>query len=466
MPRAAAQIEPMTMEALYQSSRRPTHVTPPGEGADTSGATVTVHVGYDGGTTYLTPEAIHLMHDVPNTNPRVFGEAVWRYMEAVILGLPDGHIPQETRDKLYEWLLLTGEYLPCGKCSEDFGRRVGGHRNCRGKTLTECTEDKTDLLLWIVETQMDVKRGMGKPACSYQAHYEAIARLGTALPLKDKANIPRKLNLCTPYEVASQNRDAETPDDLYNIFSFLCAPSPAQFGPFAWAYMVLMLVGAPDEMTEKECVAYRSLLSLTAELLPCCACASQAAYLFEESFREHQPRSRGEFLLWVSNVHNRVNAKLGKPQVPAVEAARMYAAITQGQSEVNRACAETCPSALENGFSSADGKALWGNNAKARATADGTKKKKTSDRGGAADKLKVAVAGAGAKGEPAAPRALSNGAVAAICIAVGAIVGVGATLLAVMLLASNRSKARLAAFREREVISLRAPASRDGEFEL
>lgn len=386
------------------------------------------HIGHND-TTYMADDSVLLMHNVPNTNPRVFGEAVWRYMEAVVLGLPEGEIPPAKRDKVYDWLLLTGEYLPCGKCSADFGRRVENNRNSRGKTLYECTTDKVDLLLWVVETQMDVKRGMGKPSCSYKSHYESIARLGTALPLRDKAHVPRKLNLCTPFEVAAQGKSLDTANDVYNIFSFLCAPSPGQFGPFAWAYMVLMLVGAPDRLTEDESAAYTRLLTLTAELLPCCACASHAITIFAESFAEHQPRSRGEFLMWISNVHNKVNARLGKPQVPPIEAARIYTAITQGQSEVNRACAETCPSSIERQYSNTS---VWGQEkipASGTASTAAAQKKNNDEQRAVQQANKVT------------PFRLSTGVIVAICVAGGILVGAVITTAILLSAASRRRRA-------------------------
>lgn len=90
--------------------------------------------------------------------------------------------------------------------------------------------------------------------------------------------------------------------------------SPRIWGKRQWQSLHYIAFGYPEQPTDEQKQAASNLLYSLQYLLPCEKCRNHyAAYI-----AEHPPQvnSRTEFAQYINTLHNSVNARLGKPQVP------------------------------------------------------------------------------------------------------------------------------------------------------
>ena len=312
---------------------------------------------------------IQMMQDIPQASPSAFGEPCWRFMEAVLLGMRDRPTERERR-VLLDWLVLVGLHLGCEKCSKHFTDRA------RHPNAWEATASRGQILLWLVNVQRDVQRSMGRQAPPYCSYYRAMASMGAGLGDKEGNGKRRQLQSQPTFEssvdaarqellqesetarasgeahrAAVLERAASTQPEppgggngdeacallVSRILSKLNVPFRGQWGPYGWAFIAYMLLAAPDgELTPQERNSFGDLLLRTAQLLPCSACASHATPMFKAAGCDG-PGTRGAYLLWLTERHNEVNARLGNPVLTAAAASDYFKRLAAGTSDVNRA---------------------------------------------------------------------------------------------------------------------------------
>lgn len=100
--------------------------------------------------------------------------------------------------------------------------------------------------------------------------------------------------------------------------------SVQEWGPAAWKFLHAITFAYPEAPSLAEQSAASSLFEALRPLLPCAAC--RAHYDAEVAAHPPDTRSRTTLSAWLVDLHNRVNARLGKPRFAYADAAAAYAA--------------------------------------------------------------------------------------------------------------------------------------------
>ncbi|KAI8834808.1 augmenter of liver regeneration [Chytriomyces cf. hyalinus JEL632] len=91
-----------------------------------------------------------------------------------------------------------------------------------------------------------------------------------------------------------------------------CPPDSRQLGRHTWTFLHTMAAYYPDSPTESEQKNASTFMKSFSKLYPCSYCADH----LQKEIKKNPPKvsSSKEFSLWMCNVHNEVNERLGKPQ--------------------------------------------------------------------------------------------------------------------------------------------------------
>ena len=87
---------------------------------------------------------------------------------------------------------------------------------------------------------------------------------------------------------------------------------PAIWGPHFWFVLHLVSFHYPDNPNQKHKDAYKSFYNSIQGVLPCQNCRRHSK-LFKSYPIEPHIDSKLDLIRWVNQIHNFVNAKLGKP---------------------------------------------------------------------------------------------------------------------------------------------------------
>ncbi|ORX46357.1 FAD-linked sulfhydryl oxidase ALR-like protein [Piromyces finnis] len=92
---------------------------------------------------------------------------------------------------------------------------------------------------------------------------------------------------------------------------FECPPNAQELGRATWTYLHSVAAYYPEKPTRKQQKDMQSFLRIFSEFYPCKPCAK---YLVKE-INEHPPQveTKSALSTWVCQLHNEVNARLGKP---------------------------------------------------------------------------------------------------------------------------------------------------------
>jgi len=93
--------------------------------------------------------------------------------------------------------------------------------------------------------------------------------------------------------------------------TFECPPNAQELGRATWTYLHSVAAYYPEKPTKKQQKDMQSFLRIFSEFYPCKPCAK---YLVKE-LKEHPPQveTKSALSVWVCQLHNEVNARLGKP---------------------------------------------------------------------------------------------------------------------------------------------------------
>ena len=91
--------------------------------------------------------------------------------------------------------------------------------------------------------------------------------------------------------------------------------SPAVWGPIFWATMHIVSLGYPAKPSEEDKEGAAAFYNSLATVIPCPICKTHYRTFLKKTPVESALGSRHELIHWVFDLHNEVNAQLGKPQI-------------------------------------------------------------------------------------------------------------------------------------------------------
>lgn len=96
---------------------------------------------------------------------------------------------------------------------------------------------------------------------------------------------------------------------------------PTVFGPYMWATIHYVALGAPATFDEKDKVKYKTFYGQLPGIIPCATCSEHFIGVLNKYPIDAALRSSAELFQWTVTIHNDVNTRLGKP-VMTIEEAR------------------------------------------------------------------------------------------------------------------------------------------------
>lgn len=99
---------------------------------------------------------------------------------------------------------------------------------------------------------------------------------------------------------------------------------PETFGPHFWFVMHAASFGYPDMPTTTDMTNYKDFYYGLRNIIPCDECrVHYSKMVFDNPIDKHL-HSRADLVRWVINLHNIVNARLGKPDMNVDDAIELY----------------------------------------------------------------------------------------------------------------------------------------------
>jgi hypothetical protein len=90
---------------------------------------------------------------------------------------------------------------------------------------------------------------------------------------------------------------------------------PTLWGPSAWKFMHYITLSYPDKPTTTDMNSVRTFFTTVANLLPCEKCRAEYTSLLKQNpLTQQVVSSRNNLSIWLLDIHNKVNVKLGKPE--------------------------------------------------------------------------------------------------------------------------------------------------------
>lgn len=96
-------------------------------------------------------------------------------------------------------------------------------------------------------------------------------------------------------------------------------PSPSQWGPKLWYVMHTFSFFYPVYPTINDLSNYKTFYENLAHTIPCRVCKDHYKLLLMEDPIDSHLNSRDDLMRWVWKIHNKVNERLGKDQIPFAE---------------------------------------------------------------------------------------------------------------------------------------------------
>lgn len=96
--------------------------------------------------------------------------------------------------------------------------------------------------------------------------------------------------------------------------------SPDHWGPYVWAAIHLICLGAPDTLDASQQQAYRSFFNQLPYVIPCSTCANHLRENLSKVPIDNALTGNKELFAWSVKLHNLVNMQLKKPEVSLEDA--------------------------------------------------------------------------------------------------------------------------------------------------
>ena len=101
-------------------------------------------------------------------------------------------------------------------------------------------------------------------------------------------------------------------------------PDPKVFGPHMWFTLHTISFFYPEIPHTNDMLAYKEFYEKFARFIPCNACKQHYNQYIHDYPIDGYINSRETLSRWVVNLHNNVNRRLGKQEVPYDEVVRIY----------------------------------------------------------------------------------------------------------------------------------------------
>lgn len=112
---------------------------------------------------------------------------------------------------------------------------------------------------------------------------------------------------------------------------------PEIWGPHVWAAIHLIAMGAPESFNSSTQGGYRNFFGNLPYVLPCIKCQEHLLKAMEELPLDMAFVSgRKSLFKWTVDLHNAVNARLGKPLVSYEDAERRWSGATHNSAQAQK----------------------------------------------------------------------------------------------------------------------------------
>jgi len=91
--------------------------------------------------------------------------------------------------------------------------------------------------------------------------------------------------------------------------------APDHWGPYVWAAIHLICMGAPDVLSSADQLNYKTFFNNLANVIPCDICRTHLKENLEKFPIDPHLATKNELVKWSIDLHNLVNSQLGKPVV-------------------------------------------------------------------------------------------------------------------------------------------------------
>lgn len=100
--------------------------------------------------------------------------------------------------------------------------------------------------------------------------------------------------------------------------------APDHWGPYVWAAIHLICMGAPDVLSSADQLHYKTFFNNLANVIPCDVCRTHLKDNLEKLPIDPYLATKNELVKWSIDLHNLVNSQLGKPIVSFEAAAKKW----------------------------------------------------------------------------------------------------------------------------------------------
>jgi hypothetical protein len=100
--------------------------------------------------------------------------------------------------------------------------------------------------------------------------------------------------------------------------------NPIVFGPYVWAAIHLICLGAPKTLDDDLKQKYKDFFMLLPAVLPCRKCGNHLAENLQQLPVYNSLNSADDLFAWSVNLHNLVNTQLGKPTLTEMDARKFW----------------------------------------------------------------------------------------------------------------------------------------------
>ena len=110
--------------------------------------------------------------------------------------------------------------------------------------------------------------------------------------------------------------------------------APDSWGPYVWAAIHLVCIGAPDFLGPAEQMHYKQFFMTLPHVIPCSTCSDHLKENLQKLPIDQNLATNKDLFKWSVNLHNIVNSQLNKPQVTLADAEAKWRKICDTKATV------------------------------------------------------------------------------------------------------------------------------------
>jgi hypothetical protein len=99
---------------------------------------------------------------------------------------------------------------------------------------------------------------------------------------------------------------------------------PRVFGPFMWATIHYICLGAPSELSKKEQEVYKTFFINLPPVMPCHSCGVNLIEHYKDLPIDPFLKTKKDLFAWSVKIHNMVNKSLNKKEITVEEAEKIW----------------------------------------------------------------------------------------------------------------------------------------------